>query len=282
MEKLAKLMKKQDKSWVYTDQQLRSRIQTMKRQGGAIAGGRKRKPEDEKEKKGAAKKNRRAMLGILKGSTPSNRCSFLPDDDEEEPAESSSGEESGSGSRSDSDESGVEEPKRVVLRGRLAHDYLPLVVSATMVKLKGYFLLIWPKVHHAGFQVQVPSLLALSFSWISFSSPQSIQLLPSAPPRLKITVRVTEISDQQLRQIIGLATRSTRTFDEVEHADFANPAPLEDARLQELLGGDGDIAAALRKAIHRAPSAQNTQGPAPLTSGPNPSRFLLAEYSSHS
>jgi len=231
IKKLARLMKDYDGDWVYTEQQLRTRIDTLKRQGVEVVGGRKRAPEQEKVKK-TTKKARKDML----------------DDSAEDSAKGSSSDASHSGSDSDSDgdgeEAADEPPKPLRLRGRLARNQLPLVVPVTKVTLKGYFLLIWPLVGHTGFKVEV---------------------LPTAPARLRVLVRVTEVSEEQLKAIVGSAMRRQRTFDEVEQADFSSPAPLEEAQLQRILAGDGDAEAAFRKAIHRAPGAECKEGPAPLT-----------------
>jgi len=65
--------------------------------------------------------------------------------------------------------------------------------------------------------------------------------------------------------MIASAMRRVRTFDEVEGADFAQPTPIDEATLDRILHGDGDQEAALRRAIHRPPAADSTQGPEPFS-----------------
>jgi len=170
-------------------------------------------------------------------------------DDHSEDDSLSSGDDAGSERdsgdiKSDEEDLAITETKHHVLGGSLARDYLPLVLPVTMLTLKGFILLVWPLAPHVTFHVD---------------------LLPDTPPRLKITVQVTEYNDDQLRTVLLRAMRKTRQFDEVEEADFANPGHLDEQQVQDMLGGDGDVAAALRKAIHRPPSADAKKAAPPVT-----------------
>jgi hypothetical protein len=142
------------------------------------------------------------------------------------------------------------------LGGGFGRKCLPLAIPVSSVTLKGRLLLIWPHVAHTGFRVEVVSALDPSL--------RVPQLASTAPPRLIVEVNVTQLSDAQLNSIVTLAMRSQRTFDEVDHADFLNPAPLEEEEVAAILRGNADAAPALRKAIHRAPSSEKKESAKPM------------------
>jgi hypothetical protein len=154
-------------------------------------------------------------------------------------------------------ESGGAVPRLGGLFGRQA---LPLAVPVTIIYIQHRRIYIWPRVQHTAFSVAVRRAPSPSSSpqFFSLSSSTPEQVAKNKPARLIVEVTVTELSDAQVKQIVTVAMRGQRTFDEVDDADFSRPAPIEPEQLAAILhGNSGGVA--LRSAVHRAPTAEKKE-----------------------